>query len=109
VHVAAPFVTVTDEQRVAAVADPLGVSVKVTFPSGLRPSLPVTVAVKVNACPEIGLDGLAETVVVVDMGDPMVTPPLPPQVREFATIEEADVPPLPAVLTLASGAYITPP
>ena len=104
VHIAFPLVTATAEQSVAAVEDPLGFSVKVTDPSGLRRSLEVTVAVRVNAWPEIGFEGLACTVVVVGIGIPIVTPPLPPQVSVLAMIEEAEVAPLPAVLTDASGA-----
>jgi hypothetical protein len=104
VQLAWPLFRLTDAHSVTGVDEPYGVSENETDPSGFRPSDPDTVAVNVVVWPDVGFDGDEVKVVVVATLDPMVTLPLPPQLREFEMIPAEVVVPLPDVLTMASGA-----
>ena len=104
VQLAWPLFKLTDAHRITGVDEPFGVSENETDPSGFKPSAPDTVAVSVVVWPDVGFVGDAVKVVVVATLDPIVTLPLPPQLRELEMIPAELVVPLPDVLTAASGA-----
>lgn len=86
-QLASPFTSATFEHIVTD-GDPFGLSVKVTYPEGVSPLLPATVAVKLTDWPERELEFDELTLVVLGTTDgPRLVVPLPPQARDWATMD----------------------